>query len=426
LLLAAMNGHPQAVSILLEHGAEVDFKDPNGRTALTWASIYGHSVTAKLLIDKGADLSLKDQFGRTALDYALVNHRRRLVDGVSYNPIPNVNENAKHLCPHIVIKSGNITKNSQFSQLDVAQDDSDSAALSTSTDKLYPKHPKDIPVQISSANIRNGKLIPLSTESSLFLEDKMNEFFLQCNQNENQLRIVFLPLLMEGKICFEEDDRLETFEILSGDILDRRQAEQLTQDYLRSQTVQIRSADKELEEKKEIANTALLRAAMEGRSMSAMALLDKGAEVNTSLSDGWTPLMVAAWNGHLSIVNLFLDRGANLESQTLLLWTPLMIAAWSGHLDVVRCLIKRGANVESRDKNGKTILMWACQKGNVEIVKLILRRGVNVNAQNPDGWTAVAYASREGHAEIVAVLKEVGSPNWVPPKDDYNWKESLE
>ena len=53
-----------------KNGADVNAKDPDGRTALYWASRNGHTDCVKLLIEAKADVNAKDSDGRTALYWA--------------------------------------------------------------------------------------------------------------------------------------------------------------------------------------------------------------------------------------------------------------------------------------------------------------------------------------------------------------------
>lgn len=45
------------VKLLLEKSANVNCKDNNGRTPLSWAVKKGHEAIVKLLLEKGADLN---------------------------------------------------------------------------------------------------------------------------------------------------------------------------------------------------------------------------------------------------------------------------------------------------------------------------------------------------------------------------------
>ncbi len=57
--------------MLITKGANVNAKNPNGRTPLFNATVEGSKETAELLIAKGADVNAKDPDGETPLDLAI-------------------------------------------------------------------------------------------------------------------------------------------------------------------------------------------------------------------------------------------------------------------------------------------------------------------------------------------------------------------
>ena len=67
---AAFAGNLDEVKRLLEEGAAVDVPDPDGRTALMWASFNGHTAVDALLLEHGAAIDAREMNGRTALMYA--------------------------------------------------------------------------------------------------------------------------------------------------------------------------------------------------------------------------------------------------------------------------------------------------------------------------------------------------------------------
>ena len=72
-------------------------------------------------------------------------------------------------------------------------------------------------------------------------------------------------------------------------------------------------------------------------------------------------------NEALRLVN----AGANIEATNSNGYTALMIAAGGGHADAVTTLLAKGANIEATNNDGYTALMLASQKGKTEIVKII-------------------------------------------------------
>jgi ankyrin repeat protein len=77
LMLAAKNGHVDAVKLLLDRGAQVNARNPEmpdskrGMTALMLAAQQGHDEVVRMLLERGADVTIKTRFGRTALDLAV-------------------------------------------------------------------------------------------------------------------------------------------------------------------------------------------------------------------------------------------------------------------------------------------------------------------------------------------------------------------
>jgi len=113
-----------------------------------------------------------------------------------------------------------------------------------------------------------------------------------------------------------------------------------------------------LNEKQE---SALLRAARNGRIKFVERLLTARAEVNYGNRDNETALMFAASNGHGSVCEL---------------------------------LIASGANVNRENKNGTNALVWAARHGYGNICELLLASGADV-----DKYRGIAHllATQQGH-----------------------------
>jgi len=58
--------------LLATRKVDVDVKDGNGRTPLSYAAEHGHEAVVKLLLEtEGVDINVKDEgYGRTPLSYA--------------------------------------------------------------------------------------------------------------------------------------------------------------------------------------------------------------------------------------------------------------------------------------------------------------------------------------------------------------------
>lgn len=73
LIIAANNGHHEAVKVLLNAGAHIDDYSNNGRTPLIWAAWWGHIKVVEVLLEYNALVNEKDNHGMTPLMSATVN-----------------------------------------------------------------------------------------------------------------------------------------------------------------------------------------------------------------------------------------------------------------------------------------------------------------------------------------------------------------
>ncbi|KAK9441880.1 Pfs, NB-ARC and Ankyrin domain protein [Metarhizium brunneum] len=77
---AAWNGHEAVVKLLLEKGANIEAIDNlYDQTPLLWAAGDGHEAVVKLLLEKGADIKAKDDTGQTPLSWAAKNGHEAVV-----------------------------------------------------------------------------------------------------------------------------------------------------------------------------------------------------------------------------------------------------------------------------------------------------------------------------------------------------------
>lgn len=71
LMLAAYLGHADLLDLLMDAGAEIDYPDSQGKTALMWAIRGNRLAAAQALLDVGARLDQVDLTGCSALFYAV-------------------------------------------------------------------------------------------------------------------------------------------------------------------------------------------------------------------------------------------------------------------------------------------------------------------------------------------------------------------
>lgn len=69
----------EAVKFLLEKGADINARDPDGRTAIHCAVMERQETIARILIENMADVEATDRIGRTALHYAVIHKNEAII-----------------------------------------------------------------------------------------------------------------------------------------------------------------------------------------------------------------------------------------------------------------------------------------------------------------------------------------------------------
>ena len=161
-------------------------------------------------------------------------------------------------------------------------------------------------------------------------------------------------------------------------------------------------------------------------------LLERGAQVDASDTEGRTALRAAAWAGHELVVTSLLNCGANVDGEDRQGRTPLIAAAYMGHADIVAALLDAGAVPNHVDCEGRTalsvaVLSVACrnpQQSGVPSRKRPIRRKPKKNVNVEDSGKAAEEEEVAGEeseasngvecedneaAETVAILLEYGA-----------------
>lgn len=169
--------------------------------------------------------------------------------------------------------------------------------------------------------------------------------------------------------------------------------------------------------------TALLFAVRAGSAEAVTALLDAGADVNDTLSDGESALVLATANAHWDVASLLLDRGAdpnhagagwNALHQTLhsrrpnLGYTPGPVPTGSlDSIEVVKKLIAKGVDVDARmtrngmkdgqrnrvNRLGATAFFLGAKTTDLEALQVLLAAGADPNIPSADGTTPLMVAA---------------------------------
>ena len=301
LLEAAYAGHEKATEMLLEYGANVNFKKGGcSRTALHWAAKGGHEVIAKILLSNGAEVDLKDKDGNTALCLADISGHIRTITLLIER---GANINSRDLEGGTPLHLAILKKNEKVIEI-LLEKDADTEIL----DKWG-----DTALHIAA---KNGYVEGHEAVVQLLLEKgaDINE---QGGQYDNAL----------------QEASLRGHEAVVQLLLEK-------------------GADVN-EQGGEYGN-ALQAASWGGHEAVVQLLLEKGADVNAQGGEYGNALQAASWGGHEAVVQLLLEKGADVNAQGGEYGNALQAASWGGPRRWCSCCWRRGRTSTSRVESTAT------------------------------------------------------------------------
>ncbi|MGD1857718.1 MAG: ankyrin repeat domain-containing protein [Leptolyngbyaceae cyanobacterium] len=162
----------------------------------------------------------------------------------------------------------------------------------------------------------------------------------------------------------------------------------------------------------EVNYTAILYGAEADQREIVLALLDHGAQTDSSVCNRYqeTILLLMARQGHADIVGQLVQHGDNLHHTNRIGDTALYLAVSNGHAPTVDRLISLGAQVNTANIGGWTPLMMAASRGDIDIMEMLLAQGADASPQNRWGGTALSEAKQSFRAnQAVTLLRQSGA-----------------
>ncbi|KAK2812422.1 hypothetical protein FQN50_001423 [Emmonsiellopsis sp. PD_5] len=297
LISAVRAGCFGATKLLLAHVNDINFKDDNGRAALSYAAENGNTLIVNLLLARNADIECRDNKMET------------------YTPLLWAAENGHDaVVKALLTKRARIRGTNNFDEtaMCVAAKGGHEGVVKLLLSKSS-ETPKDTyqnceePLWFAATG-GHGAIVRLLLENGQSAAS-INGFTPILNRAARSGTLPVMKILLENGA----DVNSKNFE----------------------------------------GWTPLHVAADAGQDAAVTVLLENGADINSKDAYAQTPLRLATQNGYAAVVRTLLEMGADIEDGNREGETALIIAARFGHTSVVRLLLQHGADVLARDRNGE-------------------------------------------------------------------------
>jgi uncharacterized protein len=392
LHIAAAARQTECCDLLLSTQADeqLNLKDVNGWTPLRHAAARGGCpATVEVVLQHGADINDLDNDGKTVLMSACL---EKQVGAVTCLLQAGADVNAVH-----TIKGTALTAAAQTDSTALVQLLLDHGANLHATDQ-QGQH-----ALIKAAYFGHVPVMDLLVKRGLSVHStgKLGQTVLMMAASKGQ--IAAAEWLLQHGVAVNAADIQQGYTALHG-----VSSSSVRDDAAMIELLLANGADVHKKAKHQQL-TALDMAALHGNVNCARALIAAGANVNAADYTGITCLHMALTQKHAAVVRLLLEHGATdvmnraipiqcmingarccNNSNALMLCTTV---------DTVKALLAAGADVHATNDVGDTCLHAAAKhKFEAAAMCLLIKAGVNLHALNYEGKTAAQIARERGHA----------------------------
>lgn len=376
LPLATRNGWAEIVSAILEMGGDINSKDEQGRTSLSYCAEYGHLSLLQHFIKLGASLHTKDNRGRTPMTWTVECKQTGVAEALLRAGCVNQSEleSFRDFMLRWAIENGLV---------DIMQ------LLLKREDGLEPHD-----------HVRDSELIRMAFEAGhTAVLDALFERHVNIESVETALQdalstgkdevVIFLLPYIHDPIAHRDLWTSVFMAVMAGHwtcvvlYLERCLATKLPG--AGSKNTPLSNVTPQ-----ELALTLLFE--MEGIPHSS----------------GHSKSLIETWGTIGTMVKLVIDQGVSLfgdEYRT----DSLLLAARNGAIDALKVLLENGANVDSEDIYQRTALSYACEMGGEDIVGILLQKNANVEKLDIRGRAPWMYIGLEEEGIQCLLLEAIAN-----------------
>jgi ankyrin repeat protein len=394
LMLAANYGHTENLRLLIKAGGNIKLQPKDGYPALHRAAVEGHPNCISMLIEQGADIDAQDtKFGCTPLQRAVI---KKKIDCVKLLIQCKANlssqDQAGETALHDAASGGNI----EAMKLLLA---AGANVKMVDNEGMTPLH--------KAAQSGNVDCIKLLLKAKSMVDQLSNHCTAVCYAaNEGHLEAVKLLIAAGANINIINTNDAHFSPPLFAACYNGHIACVIC---LLQHGAKI--THKVSFEGNIIEVSAMHAASMGGKSGIIKILAEYGARVDLPGESHMTPLhYVTLHSDSTECVELLITMGASVDARMDNDKTPLHTAAQKENMDIVRVLLEKGADPNALDGNGNTPLMFAAKNGNYECLKMILKAGGKPNIKGSCEITALHAACLGGcHIDCMRELLKNGA-----------------
>ena len=350
---ASIQGHRNAVDLLIAEGCPLEFPDAEGNTALHHACRTGHLAVAKSLITSGAIIDALGPQRQSPLHLAMLGPHQNVVMLLIQNKASVDARDAGFRTPlHIGSSQGNVAM-CDYLLTEGAQLDSREAQSKT-------------PLQIACEAGYYDLVQMMLNRSSL-------------NTTSMTFLTAFFAAVEHGHVRIAE--AFFTYGL---------KLSELKKDSYKPATI----------------------AAKSGSLAMVELMIREDCEVNTRDENGWNALHFAANHGHYQVIERLLASDVSASATTSRKETPLLFAAKGGNFAVAERLLRSdqaGNLVSAEDEQGQQPVHHTVRAGSIEIFNLLMSNGGKINVANAFGWQPIHIATAYGHLALVERLLQQGA-----------------
>jgi FOG: Ankyrin repeat len=153
------------------------------------------------------------------------------------------------------------------------------------------------------------------------------------------------------------------------------------------------------------------------------ALVSAGADINARDNHGWTPLLAASHHAVPEVIEFLLDNGADINAKSDNGCNALHCAAeYNLDFQVALKLLRAGADINAVNETGETPLICAAEnyrKMSYDLAWLLFKLGADIHARDKHGRTILKQLVHRNtsHLDFFRALLDAGADQNLTPEE---------